>query len=537
MWKEGREPIGSMGDDTPAAALSDIPRPLFHYFKQRFAEVTNPPIDSLREEMVMSLSQRLGCRGSLLAETPEAARLLELPSPILSDADLAAIWDLQAAETDLGPDLPSDRLLRRKARQAAARFNHLRPATLDCTWPITEGVTGLRRAVARVCAQAVSAVFAGHTLLILSDRAVSAGRAPIPSLLAVSAVHHHLIEAGERMHASLIVESGEPREVHHFAALLSYGANAINPWLAFQAITDGLQEGGRHTEGLAPADAEHNFVKAVEKGILKIMSKMGIATVDAYCGAQIFEALGIGDELIRGAFAGTENFKLGGITYEDLARDVLAWHRNGYPKSHAAEPKLDSYGFYKSRRGGEQHAYSPEVVRAIHEVVGLAKGQGSGIRDQETGIRRQGSGSGNQRISESANQRMAHTQYPIPNTQYPFPPHPLVGRLPGLRRPGREAPADRVARSARAGAGGPAAGAAGRGRACDGDPAPVFDRGDVARRAERGGARGADHRHEPAGRRRQQRRGRRGRGALRHRVEQQDQTGRLGALRRHARRI
>ena len=208
----------------------------------------------------------------------------------------------------------------------------------------------------------------------------------------VSAVHNHLIEAGERMHASLIVESGEPREVHHFAALLGYGANAIHPWLALASIADGLAEGGRHTEGISLEEAQHNFVKAVEKGVLKIMSKMGIATLDSYCGAQVFDAVGISDELIQAAFAGTENFKLGGITYENLARDVLAWHRNGYPKASEpeAEPKLDSYGFYKARRGGEQHAFSPEVVRALHEVVGLGKGSGDqGSRSQESGIRDQ----------------------------------------------------------------------------------------------------------------------------------------------------
>ena len=389
MWKEGREPIGSMGDDTPAAALSDVPRPLFHYFKQRFAEVTNPPIDSLREEMVMSLSQRLGCRGSLLAESPAAARLLEIESPILTEADLAAIQQVHdVASAPLSPSR-ADHEARIQARRENERFGAIRPATIDCTWPITEGESGLRRAVRRVCAQAVSAVLAGHTLLILSDRAVDAARAPIPSLLTVSAVHNHLIEAGERMHASLIVESGEPREVHHFAALLGYGANAIHPWLALASIADGLAEGGRHTEGISLEEAQHNFVKAVEKGVLKIMSKMGIATLDSYCGAQVFDAVGISDELIQAAFAGTENFKLGGITYENLARDVLAWHRNGYPKASEpeAEPKLDSYGFYKARRGGEQHAFSPEVVRALHEVVGL--GKGSGNQGQESGVRSQ----------------------------------------------------------------------------------------------------------------------------------------------------
>ncbi len=402
MWKEGREPIGSMGDDTPVAALSDIPRPLFHYFKQRFAEVTNPPIDSLREEMVMSLSQRLGRRASLLAETPEAARLLEITSPILTAEDLAAIQALANADDP--------------------RFAHLRPATIDCTWPVTEGESGLRRAVHRVCAQAVAAVCAGHTLLILSDRGVDAGHAPIPALLAVGAVHHHLIEAGERMHASLIVDSGEPREVHHFAALLGYGANAIHPWLALDAVADALAEGGRQAEGLTLADAQHNFIKAVEKGILKIMAKMGIATLDSYVGAQVFEAIGVSDELIRSAFVGTENFKLGGITYEHLARDVLAWHRNGYPRppagdngnGHLLEPRLDSYGFYKARRGGERHAFSPEVVRALHEVVGLTN-----QRISES--HREAARSANQRISESTNSEYqpptSNLQPPIPNPQ------------------------------------------------------------------------------------------------------------------------
>ena len=417
MWKEGREPIGSMGDDTPAAALSDVPRPLFHYFKQRFAEVTNPPIDSLREEMVMSLSQRLGCRGSLLAESPAAARLLEIESPILTEADLAAIQQVHdVASAPLSPSR-ADHEARIQARRENERFSAIRPATIDCTWAISEGESGLRRAVRRVCAQAVAAVLAGHTLLILSDRAVDAARAPIPSLLAVSAVHNHLIEAGERMHASLIVESGEPREVHHFAALLGYGANAIHPWLALASIADGLAEGGRHTEGISLEEAQHNFVKAVEKGVLKIMSKMGIATLDSYCGAQVFDAVGISDELIQAAFAGTENFKLGGITYENLARDVLAWHRNGYPKAAdpEAEPKLDSYGFYKARRGGEQHAFSPEVVRALHEVVGLGKSADQEReRNQRVANRRMGA----IRNHEARNTHTHH--YPPPTAPTPI---------------------------------------------------------------------------------------------------------------------
>ena len=262
------------------------------------------------------------------------------------DPDRTRTWPRSAgADVASAPLSPSraDHEARIRARRENERFGVIRPATIDCTWPITEGESGLRRAVARVCAQAVAAVLAGHTLLILSDRDVDAAAARRSRRCStVSAVHHHLIDAGERMHASLIVESGEPREVHHFAALLGYGANAINPWLALASIADGLAEGGRHTEGISLAEAQHNFVKAVEKGVLKIMSKMGIATLDSYCGAQVFEAVGISDELIQAAFAGTDNFRLGGITYENLARDVLAWHRNGYPKASEPEPSRSS---------------------------------------------------------------------------------------------------------------------------------------------------------------------------------------------------
>ncbi len=401
MWKEGQEAVGSMGDDTPAAALSAMPRPLFHYFKQRFAEVTNPPIDSLREDMVMSLSQRLGRRADLLSETAEAARLLEISSPILTDEETVALKGLEM----------------RDVRPPA--WHHLKPATLNMTWEASEGVDGLRPAVERLCAQAEAAVMAGCTLLILSDRAVDASRAPIPSLLATSAVHHHLIRAGERTHCSLIVESGEPREVHHCAALLGYGANAINPWLALAATADDVQKGGRHAAGAGAEEAQRHFIKALEKGILKVMSKMGISTLDSYCGAQIFEAVGVGDDLIQSAFAGTPNFRLNGVGYRDLAADVLAWRCNAYPEiaasiqaggpppapwqrnggnghasAHTAAgearrpaeappgPKLDSYGFYQARRGGEYHAFNPEVIRALHQAVGLAEGRAAEL---ETG--------------------------------------------------------------------------------------------------------------------------------------------------------
>ena len=263
---------------------------------------------------------------------------------------------------------------------------------------MAEGAAALEPAVRRLCADAARAAKDGCTLLILSDRGVSAERAPIPSLLAVSAVHHHLIEAGERWHASLIVESGEPREVHHFAALTGNGANAINPWLALAAVANAWEEAGGAATGMSLHDAQHNFIKSVEKGIMKVMSKMGIATLDSYCGAQVFEALGLSERLIHKAFPGTPDFRIGGIGFTDLAEDVLAWHRNAFPGASgdasgaSGEPKLDGYGFYKVRRGGEYHAYNPEVVRALHEVVGLAKP-----------ANRQVSKSANEQIGKSAN--------------------------------------------------------------------------------------------------------------------------------------
>ncbi|MGE5602433.1 MAG: glutamate synthase-related protein, partial [Nitrososphaerales archaeon] len=355
-----------------------------------FAEVTNPPIDSLREELVMSLSQVLGRRGCVLVEAPEAARLLEIHSPVLSDDDLAALRSLGQSGGEPGSgstDHTGQWAAGQRAAKCAARDSRLdvfRTASIDCTWSVAEGVPGLRRAVTRACAQAVAAVVGGATLLILSDRNVSGQRAPLPSLLAVSAVHHALIDAGERMHASIIVESGEPREVHHFAALLGYGANAINPWLAFRAVEGMVAEGGRQAAGIDAETARKNFTKAVEKGILKVMSKMGIATLDSYCGAQIFEALGVSEELLHDCFAGTDNYRLGGVGYDDLARDVLQWHKNAFPKSNGTEhaPALDSYGFYKSRRGGEQHAFAPEVVSALHSVVGLGKNLVAGSQER-----------------------------------------------------------------------------------------------------------------------------------------------------------
>ncbi|MCS7221089.1 MAG: glutamate synthase large subunit [Anaerolineae bacterium] len=335
MAQDGHDPVGSMGDDTPLAALSDKPRPLFNYFKQRFAEVTNPPIDPLRERMVMSLHVLLGRRGSLLEESPEHARLIELSSPILQDDELEAL----------------------------RRMPHT--ATISALWPVAEGAAGLERAVQALCQAAEAAVDTGASVLILSDRDVDAERAPIPSLLAVGAVHHHLIRQGKRMLASLVVETGEAREVHHAAALIGYGASAVNPYLALASARAIAEEGRLRNKELTADQAAANFVHALEKGILKVMSKMGISTVDSYCGAQIFEALGLREELVERCFTGTP-LHAGDVGFEQIAQDVLQWHEQAFG---GPKPRLDHPGYYKPRKDGEYHAFNQTVVEALHKAV------------------------------------------------------------------------------------------------------------------------------------------------------------------------
>ena len=350
MLTDAKEPVGAMGDDTPAAAFSHLPRPLFHYFKQRFAEVTNPPIDPLREELVMSLRVLLGKRANLLSEEPEAIRLIELKSPLLLPAQFAALQQVDQPEFSL--------------------------KTVDAVWqaPAGDDVTmdesgaALRAAVEKLCQDAEDAVRGGATLLVISDQAADVHTLPIPSMLAVGAVHHHLIRHGIRMRTSLICASGEPREVHHFAALIGYGANAVYPYLVYDGI-DVMAAEDRKLSDFTVAELKHNFVKAVDKGLLKIMSKMGISTVDSYCGAQIFEALGVGKDLLAVAFVGTPSV-VGGVGFPSVAEDVLAWHRYGYPDSDTSKAvKLVSWGIFKSRRGGELHEWSPAVVHALTATV------------------------------------------------------------------------------------------------------------------------------------------------------------------------
>ena len=340
MVENKAEAIGSMGDDTPSAVLSDKPRPLFGYFRQRFAEVTNPPIDPLREDLVMSLHVRIGTRNNFIAETPDHARLLELETPFLTNEDLATL--------KADPELK------------AATLSTLVPINVGAGLMPAQGEhTGspLQAAIDRLCAEAETAVRSGAQLIVLSDRGVDETHTFIPSLLAVGAVHHHLLRVDLRTQVDLIVESGEPREVHHFATLIGYGAAAINPYLALATA----QSLGREVRS---DEAIRNYFHAAEHGLLKIMSKMGISTVDAYCGAQIFEIIGLHSDVIDRYFAGTPSH-LEGIGLTDIANIVVRWHDAAY----SGEPELDSPGFYKFKRDGEVHAFNPAVVKALHESL------------------------------------------------------------------------------------------------------------------------------------------------------------------------
>lgn len=341
VW-DGKEPIGSMGDDTPHAVFSTLPRPLFHYFKQRFAEVTNPPIDPIRERTMLSLRTHLGAMPSLLEETPDIGGRLILESPFLTPAQVQALDELGETEE---------------------RFRTMR---LDTTVSVAEGPEGLQPAVEALCDAAVEAVRDGATILILDDSAVSPERTLIPALMAVGAVHHHLLREDMRADCSIVVASGEPRDPHQLATLIGYGANAVCPWLALEsAARIGLDGYRRRT--LSSAEAMRNYVNAAEKGLLKIMTKMGIATVESYCGAQIFEAIGLSEQVIERCFAGTPS-RIGGNGYYELGREVLRWHRNAFDAPSEADV-LPSPGFYKFKKQGEYHAFNPEVVQALHAAV------------------------------------------------------------------------------------------------------------------------------------------------------------------------
>jgi glutamate synthase domain-containing protein 2/glutamate synthase domain-containing protein 3 len=336
MAEDGKEAVGSMGDDTPLSALQDEPRLLYTYFKQRFAQVTNPAIDSVREEIVMSLDTYLGRRRSILESRPEAARLLHLTSPLLHDDELAALRRMQNED--------------------------IKVATLHARFRVDDGPGGLEQALDDLCAAAVMAADEGHTVLVISDRLVDGEWAPIPMLLAVSTVHHHLIRTGRRMKTSLVAETGDARDVHHFAALIGFGASAVNPYLAFCTLRALHEEGEFDDKSLD--EVMESYARAVDTGILKIMSKMGISAVSSYHGGQIFEAIGIGPEVVARCFTGTTS-RVGGIGFEELASDVYSRHQVSFPETE----KLAHGGWYKYRRDGDYHAYSPSMWRSLHKVA------------------------------------------------------------------------------------------------------------------------------------------------------------------------
>mgnify|MGYP002784559281 CR=1 FL=1 len=357
MAQNGEEPVGSMGTDTPLAVLSEKPQLLSNYFKQLFAQVTNPPIDPLRERSVMSLKVYTGRRGKFLNEDFDPLRCdLELDSPILTDDELAKVKALDGMDATVSHGMSS--------------------ATLSTLFPIAKGAEGLVKALTSLCEQAEAVIEEGHALLILSDRGVNKTMAPIPALLAVSTVHHHLIKTGKRTQVGLIVESGEPREVMHFALLIGYGASAINPYLALGTIKHSFAPAnavatvhGAELTALGSVQAmTENYRKAIGKGLLKIMSKMGISTLMSYRGAQIFEAVGLSSQLIDNYFPRTPS-RLEGIDLRHITRDIERFHKAAFPAKRVQKPALMRSGLYQWQREGEFHAYNPASIHALQKAT------------------------------------------------------------------------------------------------------------------------------------------------------------------------
>ncbi len=371
MARTGIEPIGSMGTDTPIAVLSKRPRLLFDYFSQLFAQVTNPPLDAIREELVTSAKAKIGPEGNLLAPGSDSCRQIVLPYPILSNEDLAKILYIdedQPTESAEAHGQPSGGTAPAASEGPAAcgasqgtMARRFRPFAVDGLYPIAEGGAGLRHAIDDVCAQVDTAIADGAKIIVLSDRYSDAQLAPIPSLLLTGAVHHHLVRNKTRTMVGLVTECGDAREVHHMALLLGYGASAVNPYLAFESIDD-MVRSGVITE-VDERTAKRNYIKACTKGVLKVMSKMGISTVASYTGAQVFEAVGLGAELIDRYFSGTTS-KLDGVGLDVLAAEVAERHRFAYldNPTEAAHRDLWAGGEYQWRREGEYHLFNPETV-------------------------------------------------------------------------------------------------------------------------------------------------------------------------------
>ena len=340
MARQGEEPIGSMGTDTALAVLSDRPRILYDYFKQLFAQVTNPPLDQIREELVTAMESTVGPERNLLRPEPESCRQIVLRDPVLSNDDLAKL----AHVSELG----------------------FKAITLPMLFPVAEGAPGLARALEDLERRASRALAEGYNVLILSDRGVDRVLAPIPSLLATAAVHHHLVRQGERTRCGLVVETGDAREVHHMCLLLGYGAGAVNPWVAFETLDDMIRQG--LLAGLDHAKAVRNYIKALNKGILKVMAKMGISTLQSYCGAQIFEAIGLNRDVIDRYFTGTAS-RVAGVGLHVIAEEARRRHARAFPERPVGEPELDWGGEYQWRRDGEHHMVNPDMIAALQDAT------------------------------------------------------------------------------------------------------------------------------------------------------------------------
>src|SRR5215813_9891274 len=339
MAVNGIQPVGSMGTDTPLAVLSDKPQLLYNYFKQLFAQVTNPPIDPIREELITSTTLTLGAEGNLVRPEPESCRQLRISLPILKNSEMEKLRRI---------NLPG-----------------ITSVTLPILFSPQEGEAGLERALDELFQAADQAIARGATILILSDKGVDRNRAPIPALLASSGLHHHLIRSGTRTRVGLVLESGEPREVHHFCLLIGYGIQAINPYLAYECLNDMIGEGV--LKDITYYDAVKGYVKAVGKGVVKVMAKMGISTIKSYCGAQIFEAVGLGQELIDKYFTWTPS-RIGGIGLAEVAQEAQRQHEKAFPAIPLNGHTLEAYGQYQYRKDGELHLFNPKTIHLLQKA-------------------------------------------------------------------------------------------------------------------------------------------------------------------------
>ena len=346
MARSGAEPLGSMGTDTPISPLSTRPRLLYDYFHQLFAQVTNPPLDAIREELVTSLASTIGPEGNLLDPGAASCRQIVLPYPVIDNEELAKLLSI-----DDDGDLPGYKAVR-----------------VSGLYPLRDGAPGIKARLIEICRHVSEAIEDGVRILVLSDRDSTADLAPIPSLLLTAAVHQHLVREQTRTQVALVVESGDCREVHHVAVLIGYGAAAINPYLAFESVEDLIATGA--LTGIEPAQAVRNYVKALGKGVLKIMSKMGISTVSSYCGAQVFEAVGLDTRLVQRYFTGTPG-TIGGIGLPEIHAEIAARHARAYPANVAerSHRRLEVGGEYQWRREGELHLFNPETVFLLQHAT------------------------------------------------------------------------------------------------------------------------------------------------------------------------